>query len=248
MFHQGQSFKPSASRENEISRLLDDARAGRLSYQRDPNREMPLGHAIAKNTTGADLAFGDAAMVYEGSYRHQGSWADWDMRRDHLLLHALGDVVSQPGVSTRFGTMAIAVEPIADNAFGRVAIAGLALVNGVPDLVAGNGDYRFCHPAAGNTLTFSYWGFARVLCWQVANNFTGDMSLVDLSDRKLQVHYVLTSSYSALSATATLDGGSGPWTTTVHDVHQIATFQRSGDKGFAEWRGNRWVVIIPFCT
>lgn len=221
--------------------MLRDYRAGSGSFVRPAGEPMPMGHMLAKNSTGANLGFGDAAMYRETGYTNTTgpTKRDYDMRRDFLTLVQLDDLTSNP--ATPFGGMAIALEPIENNQMGRVAIAGLAIVNMYSTTI----DRVYLQPTStAPRLRASYWGFGRVL----AINASPAFSLVDLSDRKLQVAYTLTANMSSQSATATLgDQGGATWTTTVHDPHNIAAFQLNGQKGFAEWRGDRWVVTIPFC-
>lgn len=230
--------------------MLRDYRAGSGSFVRPGSSEMPIGHILAKNSTGGDLGFGQAAMYYQQSLRYSSAnsdhGSDWDSRKDYVILNPLSQVVDQPDAALRFGGMAITLEPIKSVEIGRVAIAGLALLTQVPDYV-NSPDAQYIRPTA-SSVTFSYWGFGRALCWQVLNNGQGNTSLIDLSDRKLQVAYTLTSNMVTSTATATLGGtGGAEWTTTIHDRHDIAGFQKTGDKGFCEWRGRRWVVTIPFC-
>jgi hypothetical protein len=229
--------------------MLRDYRAGSGSFVRPAGEPMPMGHMMASNQTGANLAFGVAAMYYQRSLRYASATTDhgtdWDLRKDYVVLNPMTHVVDQPDLNFIFGGMAITLEPIESGKIGRVAIAGLALLNNVPDSV-NRQDSPYLRPTASG-IDFSYWGFGRVLCWRVDAPSTGDTSLIDLSDRKLQVAYTLTSNM-ATTATATLGGtGGSEWTTTIHDRHNIAGFQKIGNKGFCEWRGRRWVVTIPFC-
>jgi hypothetical protein len=253
MFHQGQSFKPSASRENEISRLLDDARAGRLSYQRDPNREMPLGHAIAKNTTGADLAVGRPAL-YDGTFTQKegpiSNRKDWDPRKGYYTLippNPLedGDVV---------GGLALTLEPIKQNQFGRVAVSGLALW--LEQIVGGTYLNNFIVPTSTGFLAGDY-GFGRCVA-------TFDsMAVMDLSQTHLIAYYSLTSAWTVFPATATAAIG-GPFapshTTTIRDGYNTGapSYQRfngipNGDHGLVRWIYSnafdygQWHVVVPYC-
>jgi hypothetical protein len=242
MYHAGQKFVPSASRENEIDRLLRDARAGRLAYERDPLTDMPLGHMLAKNVSGADYAYGSVVMYHgtDGYRTTQGQAAfrrDWDMRKDYLEIRDATDLLSNEAAP--FSGMAITLESIANNALGLVAIGGIALVNMAPTTT---GNFVYLQPHPTNQAVYSYWGFGRALAWR-----TG-VAVVDLSDRQFEVAYTLTANMSGASANATLGiNGGRTWTTTVHDLHGIAGFQKSGDKGFAEWRGYQWIIKVAYC-
>lgn len=248
MYYPGQKYRPSAARENEIDRLLRDARAGSGSYMRGDLARMPLGHILAKNESGADLGFAAPTIYYFDDYVVPGSVSDnWDMRTNFLRLAPFANVVSEPGIGLRYGGMAVTQEPIAQNQIGVVAIAGLSVLSPnqpVSDEVLR--DSRYVAPFAPPLYERrSYWGFMRLLAYDTDRQW----AIVDLSDRHLTTQYVLTANMN-VSATATLGGGASPytWTTTVHDVHALAGYQRTGDKGWCEWRGDRWVVTIPFCT
>lgn len=247
MFYPGQKYRPSASRENEIDRLLRDARADSGSYSRGDLARMPMGHIMAKNESGADLGFAKAAMYYFDRYRTGTNGAnDWDMRKDYVLLAPFNDVISYPIPSNNFyGGMAVTLEPIANNEFGRVAVAGLAILAEGSNAV--NPVYLAPFTAVPK-IRSTYWGYARVLA-----DDPSYFSLVDLSDRNLTTQYVLTSNMSAPSngdAAATLGGGASvhTWSTRVYDPHSLAGFQRTGDKGWCHYIRDRWVVTVPFCT
>jgi hypothetical protein len=252
MFHQGQSFKPSASRENEISRLLDDARAGRLSYQRDPNREMPLGHAIAKNTTGADLAVGRPAL-YDGTFTQKEGPAfnrkDWDPRKGYYTLVPPNPLEDGDDV----GGVAITVEPIKQNQFGRVAIAGLAMWMDTFTSRLG----QFIAPTTTGFLAADY-GFGRCVA-----NFEG-MAVIDLSQTYLIAHYTLLANWTSppgATASASIGGPFAPaHTTTIRDGYNTGAplYQRfngslEGDYGLVRWINSnafdfgQWHVLIPYC-
>lgn len=245
MYFPGQKFRPSAARENEIDRLLRDVRSESGSYSRGDLSRMPLGHMLAKNESGGDLGFAAPAMYYYDDYVAPDTASDnWDMRNHFLRLAPFADVVSEPGIGLRFGGMAVTQEPIAQDQIGRVAIAGLSVFSS--NLPGDNTlrDSRYVAPfTAAPTHRQSYWGFMRILSYDVDPAY----AIVDLSDRHLTTQYVLTANMSG-SATATLGGPSHTWTTTVHDFHTLASFQRTGDKGWCQWRGDRWVVTVPFCT
>lgn len=248
MYHPGQKYRPSAARENEIDRLLRDARAGSGSYMRNDLARMPMGHVLAKNESGADLGFAAATIYYfDDLVVPDLASNNWDMRDNFLRLAPFADVVSEPGTGLRYGGMAVTQEPIAQNQIGVVAIAGPSIFSpkqSINDNVLR--DSRYVAPFAPPLYDrLSYWGFMRILCYDSNPQY----AIVDLSDRHLTTQYVLTANMNS-SATATLGGGASAytWTTTVHDVHALAAFQRTGDKGWCEWRGDRWVVTVPFCT
>jgi hypothetical protein len=250
MFAPGQKFKPSAARENEIDRMLRDYRAGRLAFGAGTGEPLPMGHMLARNETTKNLERGEPAMFIERSYTSTSQWTEWDVRRDVLRLSRADTLKSNVGQNGRFGGMAVALEPILMNDLGRVAVSGLALVNRVADQVAGKGNWRYLAPNVDNQIRFSYWGFARVLSRQVQQDVDvdGPMSLVDLSSPHLQVAYQLKQNFIGNTALATLGEGGHTWDTQVVDYYNIAASdQQIGNKGFCEWRGEQWIVTIPFC-
>jgi hypothetical protein len=249
-FHVGQPFRPSASRENEIEKMLRDYRAGRLEYKTKEKEPMPMGHMLAKNETGADLEFGSPAMYRERSYKSTSNYTEWDVRRDVLVLSPADTLKTNVGQNAKFGGMVVALEPIASNELGRVAVSGLALVNGVADQPASKGNWQYLAPNVNNQIRFSYWGFARVLARQAPQliDTDGTMSLVDLSSKHFQAAYQLKQNFIGNTALATLGEGGHTWDTHVVDLYNIAaTVQRAGNKGFCEWRGEQWIATIPFC-
>jgi hypothetical protein len=189
-------------------------------------------------------------MFIERSYTSTNQWTEWDVRRDVLRLSRADTLKSNVGQNGRFGGMAVALEPILMNDLGRVAVSGLALVNRVADQVAGKGNWRYLAPNVDNQIRFSYWGFARVLSRQVQQDVDvdGPMSLVDVSSPHLQVAYQLKQNFIGNTALATLGEGGHTWDTQVVDLYNIAASdQQIGNKGFCEWRGEQWIVTIPFC-
>jgi hypothetical protein len=254
MYHAGQKFVPSASRENEIDRLLRDARAGRLAYERDPLTDMPLEHVMAKNTTGADLGVGQPAL-YDGIFTNtETAFArkDWDPRKGFATLVACNPLRDGDSV----GGVAITVEPIKQNQIGRVAITGLAMWL---ETVAGGiflGDH-ICPTATG--FFGNDYGFGR--CVAV---FEG-MQLVDLSQSQLMAPYTLAAAWNTTSKTASAAiggffGSAVSHTTTIRDgygSHGYAyqTYELSNpDGGMVRWIGNghpsaggAWHVVIPYC-
>jgi hypothetical protein len=162
------------------------------------------------------------------------------MRYDYLTLKAPVDLVSDPVLPARAtGGLAVALEPIAENEFGRVAIAGLALVGFAP----GDTNRRYLQPDPNGDALWSYWGFGRALAWAGSG-----VCVVDLSDRQFDAAYELTTDMTAGSATATVGlNGARTWTTTVHDIHGFGPFQKIGNKGIAEWSGQQWRVKVAYC-
>lgn len=240
----GEKFKPSASRERELDRLLRDAREGRTGLESPDGKNMPLGHMYAKNMTDQDLDWGTVVMYHgaNGFYSTQlaGSGRrDWDMRKDYLELRLPTDLNSN--ASNPFGGMAFTLEKIKVNEIGRVAVAGLAILNATP-VSPGDDNFRYLQPDPDIGSTYSYWGFGRALAWRAGT------AVVDLSDRHFQAVYQLTANMASNSANATLGlQGGRTWTTTVHDLHGVAGFQKSGNKGIAEWQGKQWVVKVAYC-
>lgn len=237
MFSPGQKYRPSAARENEIDRLLRDARARSGAFAPLAGDGLPLGHVRAKNTSGATIGFGGCALYTKTGYSNteETPRRDWDPRKGFFTLVALQNILSNP--TTAIGGMAVALEPIANNDFGLVAIAGLAVCSVTAT------DVGYIRPN-GATAIRDHWGFARILSYDTTG--TG-FSVVNLSDTRFQVFYTLTANMSAGSASATLCPNGSSWTTTVHDPEGIAGWQTIGDSGFVEWRGNRWSIVIPLC-
>jgi hypothetical protein len=252
-FHVGQPFRPSASRENEIEKMLRDYRAGRLEYKTKEKEPMPMGHMLAKNETGADLGLTQAASYYvDGGYSHgQGTSGQGkrDPRSGFVTLRAMENLTSKPvhpAPTQVFGGLAFTLEPIAANEMGRVAVSGLVEV-GTNESYTFNATGNYLMPSAGYYWGEEGWGgFARVL----STNAT--TMLVDLSDRYPVAEYTLTGNYSpaggggianAVVRTAT----NHSWASTVYDLHSIAAFQRGGSKGFCTWYGAQWVVTNPLC-
>ena len=230
--------------------MLRDYRAGRLAFGAGTGEPLPMGHMLARNETTKNLERGEPAMFIERSYTSTSQWTEWDVRRDVLRLSRADTLKSNVGQNGRFGGMAVALEPILMNDLGRVAVSGLALVNRVADQVAGKGNWRYLAPNVDNQIRFSYWGFARVLSRQVQQDVDvdGPMSLVDLSSPHLQVAYQLKQNFIGNTALATLGEGGHTWDTQVVDYYNIAASdQQIGNKGFCEWRGEQWIVTIPFC-
>ena len=234
MTFSGDRFKPSAKREREITRLIQERRGQLASVGVPDIRSMQPGHVIAKNETGADLAIGKAALVRIG----QGYFntetiprKDPEYRRGYYKLSALTPCVS--GETPYFESMAVSIEPIPDGRFGVVAIAGLAIANYPLD-------HGFVHPIAGN-VSASFFGFAKVVTKPQDGLHFG---VWDLSCRAMQAPYELTSNWSTQGARATI----GNWSTPILDSFNIAGWQTTGDKGMAVWTSGYWRVITPWCV
>jgi hypothetical protein len=257
MYHAGQKFVPSASRENEIDRLLRDARAGRLAYTANDREPMSLGHALAKNTTGADLAVGRPAL-YDYTFTQTAGPAfnrkDWDPRKGHYNLIARNPLRDGDTV----GGVALTLEPIKQNEYGLVAVSGMALWMEAP--VGGISIGMYICPGTSQWSIGDY-GLGRI----VAEYDSG--VIVDLSEVQLMAPYALASSWSAPpspTATATIGGVfSGGHTTTLRDNYNsgawayqtpynpsapfqgIARYVRGTVVGIADV--GAWHVVIPYC-
>jgi hypothetical protein len=259
MYHAGQKFVPSASRENEIDRLLRDARAGRLSYTANDREPMSLGHALAKNTTGADLAVGKPAL-YNYTFTHKAGPAfarkDWDPRKGYYTLIPRNPLRDGDTV----GGVALTLEPIKQNEFGLVAVSGLALW--IDEPAGGISVGMYICPGSTQFGVADY-GLGRV----VQGHDSG--AIVDLSEVQLMAPYALASSWSAPpnpTATATIGGLFGSLsghTTTLRDgynsgawVYQTPYNPSAPFQGIARYvRGTvvgsadvgAWHVVIPYC-
>jgi hypothetical protein len=238
MTFSGDRFKPSAKREREVTRLIQERRGQLASVGVPDIRSMQPGHVIAKNETGADLAIGKAALVRIG----QGYFnteaiprKDPEYRRGYYRLSALTPCVS--GQTPYFESFAVAFEPIPDGKFGVVAIEGLAIAN------YSSPQDGFVHPISGNNVAGSMFGFAKVVT--TPQDGLG-FSVWDLSCRAMQAPYELTTNWAAATRTATATIGN--WSTQVRDVHNIASWQVTGDKGMAVWTDGMWDVITPWCV
>ena len=234
----GDKFKPSASREREVTKLLEAARGDAASFGVRGLDGLGPGHVIAKNTTGADLAIGKAALIPAGSTggvssQEQIPRKDSSYQKGCYTLKALTPLIT--GANPYFESLAVTVEPIPNNKFGRVAIAGLAVAN-YP------AQHGFVNPAAGN-VSWGLFGLAKVVTCMPATG-SSDFSVWDLSCRAMQAVYTLTTNWSSGYATATIAGAS----TQLLDTNGIATWQVNGDKGMAVYTGGNWVVITPWCV
>jgi hypothetical protein len=236
MTFSGDRFKPSAKREREVTRLIQERRGQLASVGVPDIRSMQPGHVIAKNETGADLGIGKAALVRiaEGYFNTETiPRKDPEYRRGYYRLSALTPCVS--GETPFFESMAVAIEPIQNGKFGVVAIEGLAIANYAAP------QSGFVHPISGNNVAGSMFGFAKVVTKpQDGLHF----AVWDLSCRAMQAPYELTTNWSAGSATATI----GNWSTPILDSFNIASWQTTGDKGMAVWMSGYWHVITPWCV
>jgi hypothetical protein len=237
MTFSGDRFKPSAKREREITRLIQERRGQLASVGVPDIRSMQPGHVIAKNETGADLAIGKAALVRiaQGYFNTEAiPRKDPEYRRGYYRLSALTPCVS--GETPYFESMAVSIEPILNGRFGVVAIAGLAIATyGAPQ-------DGFVHPISGS-VAGGMFGFAKVV---TTPEIAVDFSVWDLSCRAMQAPYELTTNWAAASRTATATIGN--WSTQIRDIHNIASWQVIGDKGMAVWTEGKWDVITPWCV
>jgi hypothetical protein len=238
MFSKGQKFKPSASRENEIDRLLRDTRSGSATFSRPGSYAALPGQILAKNETGADLAackiaqYNSNPTCYNNS---DGTSVDWDTRKGYLSLQPNANLNSNDSFSVYPNGFAVTVEPIKQNEFGVVAVSGIALV----DATFSAGAYL--RPSTGGAVR-SNWGFARI----ILNNAAVNQCVINLDDSQLIALYEITGAWSSSEANCKIDPPGG-YTTKVVDEHNIAQWQTTGDRGFAMWSGVEWQVMIPFC-
>lgn len=233
----GDKFKPSAAREREVTKILEAARGDAASFGVRGLDGLGPGHVIAKNETGADLAIGKAALIPTGSSggvssQEQIPRKDPSYQKGYYTLKALTPLIS--GANPYFESLAVTVEPIPNNKFGRVAIAGLAIATV-------NLQHGFVTPTAGN-VSSGFFGLARVVTCMPGGS--SSFSVWDLSCRAMQAIYTLTTNWSSGSATATIAGAS----TQLFDNNGIASWQVNGDKGMAVYTGGVWTVITPWCV
>jgi len=236
----GEKFRPSASREREVDRLLRDAREGRTGLESPNNFAMRPGHVLAKNNTGADLAFGKAAFIagLGGAYvtSEPVPRKDWNYQKGYYTLTVLQNITSDP-VSDYPSSLAITVEPIKSNEFGIVAIAGLAVCS------EGLGGIGYARPY-NTQLVSGNWGMARI----VTQESTSSFSILNLDDHQWFAPYKLTAALGTSSNAKIDPGGAAEYTTTVYDDQSIASWQVVGDKGLAFYSGSRWQIRVPWCV
>ena len=236
----GEKFKPSASRERELDRLLRDAREGRTGLESPDSASLRPGHVLAKNDTGSDLAFGKGALVLglPGAYvtSEPTPRKDHAYQKGYYSLKVLKNIVSDPA-SEYPSSLAITVEPIRSGEIGLVAIAGLAIC---ADALGGTGYVR---PNGTSLVGGSNWGLARIVTQESGSGF----SVLNLDDQNWWAVYLLTASI-ATSPNAKIDPGATEFATTVYDDQSIAAWQVSGDKGLAVYDGNRWEIRVPWCV
>jgi len=239
----GDKFKPSASREREITKLIEAARGNAASFGVPSLDGLGPGHVIAKNETGADLAIGKAALIPTGSTPGISSQeatprVDPEYRKGFYTLKALTPLVS--GANPFFESLAVTIEPIKDGRFGRVAIAGLAVAN----YTSPSG---FVMPIAGN-VSGGFFGLARIVTNTSGRDGSAGFSIWDLSCRSMQARYTLTTNWAAGSATATIGEFGSTYSTQILDSFNIATWQVNGDQGMAIYSTGFWRVITPWCV
>lgn len=239
----GDKFRPSAARERELTKIIEAARGQRASFGVPGLDGLGPGHVIAKNETGAKLEFGKGALIpadTDNGVSNQEALPrrDPSYQKGFYTLKALAPLYTD--TNTYFESLAITLEPIEEGKFGRVAIAGLAVV----DQYLPHG---FVFPLS-NTLGYGMYGLAKV----VANHQSpgvGTFSIVDLSARAMQARYTMTTNWDALSDSATAQIGTDSlFTTQIFDTYNIATWQVNGDSGIAVYEKGIWKVINPWCV
>lgn len=236
-FFPGDKWRPSASREREITRLIEEARGDRASFGVPAGQRMQPGHVLVRNDTGADLGFGKAAMVKTLGYHDQDPLPrrEPEYRTGFYSAVALAPTVlgMTPGV-TRMG---LAVEPIKSQAFGVMAVAGLAIATYPATL-------GYVQPVSGGVFQGGMFGFAKVLSVPQSGQFPPrDFSVWDLSTQNMYNTYELTA--VGTTKVGTLDGG---YSSVLLDTYQIAGWQVIGDKGMAFWDGQFWRIVSPWCV
>jgi len=234
-FFPGDIIKPSASREREITKLLEAARGERASFGVDGRYKMEPGHVLVRNDTGADLGFGKAAMIKGSGYFDQDPLPrrNPDYRTGFYSAVALAPTTHL--MSPDFTRIGLAVEPIKNEKFGLMAIAGLAIAT-YPSLMG------YVQPITGGVAQ-GMFGYAKV----VATSHLGlsvprDFSVWDLSTQNMyNVYELLTIGTDKLAA---LQGG---YQSRVMDPYNIASWQVVGDKGLVYWNGQTWDIVSPWC-
>lgn len=239
-FFPGDNWKPSASREREVTRLLEAARGERASFGVPGKTKMEPGHVLVRNDTGADLEFGKFAMITHDGYFDQdlSPRKDPEYRSGFYKSVALAPIISN--MTPRFERMGVTVEPIPNNKFGIMAIAGLAVCT-----------YGFTTgyiaPIPGNNVLAGMFGFAKVVAYpQRGNNFC----VVDMSCHNMYAPYKLTA-ISGGGRTARFAESLTPsssYTSAVYDDYGIASWQVVDDGGLAFWNGSKWVIVVPWCV
>ncbi len=237
-FFPGDTIKPSASREREVTRLLEAARGERASFGVNGRYKMEPGHVLVRNDTGADLEFGKAALI------ETNGWFENDVipRKDPEYRTGFYKAISlRPMVSLmspRVERMGLAVEPIKDGKFGVMAIAGLA--------VATYGMSSGYIAPLTNNIASTMFGFAKV----VANpNRFGYHEVWDLSCHNPYCPYELTARGST-SFTADIvltPFAGGRYSSAIYDPYNIAKWQVVGDTGIVYWAADRWIIVTPWC-
>lgn len=234
----GQRFKPSAKREREITRVLRDSRVGTQSFQNVGLDGTSPNHIVAKNSTGTDLAFGQAVQWDYINY------AETARREWNVSAKAAADLRVNPSVGAggvyQFNC-AITIKPIKAGEFGIVAINGPAYYNKAAAATI------WLRPSASTVdLVADVWGCCRVLA------VGSDYSIVDLSQVNLVAPYKITGSTWTVGPPPTIGAtispdSSAPYSAAVADQYGIAAWQTTDDRGMATWDGTKWVVTQPFC-
>ena len=233
----GQKFKPSASRERQISRLLKTQRqqsTGAIAQQKAP---LPTGRVYARNSTGVLLDFGDAAWVDD--YTHPDTTIRDGSATGVATLVVLDDV---DPANPRYG-LAIACEPIASNDFGIVAVAGVAVCKHL-----NTGDGQWLRPDGATGLTYDDWGVARLIV-----EIDTDFAVVDLSSVSNEYHRVfeLTAAVSMGSSSAAdirdMDDTTVIETATVYDPVGMFDGLAIGKKGICVRQNGKYYIIQAEC-
>ena len=236
----GDTWKPSASREREVTRLLEAARGERASFGVPGKTKMEPGHVLVRNDTGEDLKFGKFAMITHDGYFDQdlSPRKDSEYRSGFYKAVALAPIISN--MSPRVQRMGVTVEPIANTKFGIMAVAGLAVCTY-------SFDKGYIAPASGTAFWIGMFGFARVVAMpQRGSGFC----VVDMSGHNMYAPYTLTA-VDAISRTARFAGpaaASASYTSLIYDVYGIASWQVVGDGGLAYWTGEQWEIVVPWCV
>jgi hypothetical protein len=232
-FFPGDTIKPSASREREVTRLLEAARGERASFGVNGRYKMEPGHVLVRNDTGADLGFGKAAMIDRDKWyeRDVQPRKEPEYRTGFVSAIALAPIIT--GMSPRPSRLGVTIEPIKAGRFGVMAIAGLAVATESTT----NG---YVAPAPGGVIVQGMFGFAKVVTNPERG---GNFSIWDLSTQNMYAAYEIT----AKSGTSITGRLVADYTSLVLDSYGIAAWQVVGDSGMAFWNGDAWVIVSPWC-
>jgi hypothetical protein len=236
-FFPGDIIKPSASREREITKLLEAARGERASFGINGRSRLEPGHVLVRNDTGADLGFGKAAMIRRLGYYDQDPLPRREPEYRTGFYSAVALAPTVEAMTPSVARMGLAVEPIKQDKFGVVAISGLAVA-------AYTSALGYVQPVTGGVFA-GMFGFARIVSVpQAGQSAPRDFGIWDLSAHNPYNVYEITA-ISGGAKTATLEGG---YSSVIKDNHGIATWQVVGDKGLVFWDGQFWVIVSPWCV